>query len=264
VQQALLGTGLTWCSLRRVRLDSIDQPRPLTVLANRQVQLRMGPADFFPLGLTTIHGADSLRQKSWTVGGRVVVPRPTSPPISPICMTSHPMTDPLKCTHPGLRLRFAAVEDADLILEFILALADYEKLAHEVVADADSLSRSLFGEHPAAEILIAEFHGQPAGFALFFRSFSTFLGKPGLYLEDLFVKAEHRGQGIGRELLGCLARIARQRECGRLEWSVLDWNESAIHFYRGLGARPLDGWSVFRVTGDSLEALSESVASPGA
>ena len=166
------------------------------------------------------------------------------------------MINPLSSSHPDLHIRFAVAADVGLILEFIRGLADYEKLAHEVVADEDGLSRSLFGAPPVAEVLIAELRGEPAGFALFFRSFSTFLGKPGIYLEDLFVKPEHRGQGIGRELLGCLARIAKQRDCGRLEWSVLDWNEPAIRFYRSLGARALEGWSVFRLTGDSLNGLA--------
>ncbi|MDF1798662.1 MAG: GNAT family N-acetyltransferase [Planctomycetota bacterium] len=166
--------------------------------------------------------------------------------------------------HPDLHLRYATVEDVDLILEFIQALADYEHLAHEVVTDADSLARSLFGEHRVAEVLLAELRGQPAGFAVFFHSFSTFLGKAGLYLEDLFVKPELRGKGIGRELLARLAELAVERGCGRLEWSVLDWNEPAIGFYKELGARPLDGWTGFRMTGDALAQLARGGSSPGA
>lgn len=166
------------------------------------------------------------------------------------------MTTPLDSPHPDLQLRFATVEDVGLIFEFIQALADYEHLAHEVVTDPDGLARSLFGEHKVAEVLLAEHRGQPAGFAVFFHSFSTFLGKPGLYLEDLFVKPELRGNGIGRELLACLARLALERDCGRLEWSVLDWNDPAIRFYKDLGALPLDGWTGFRMTGDSLSQLA--------
>jgi len=171
------------------------------------------------------------------------------------------MTTLLDTPHPDLHLRFATLEDVDLVFEFIQALADYELLAHEVVTDADALARSLFGEHKVAEVLLAEFRGQPAGFAVFFHSFSTFLGKPGLHLEDLFVKPELRGHGIGRELLACLARIALERDCGRLEWSVLDWNEPAIHFYRDLGARPVEGWTGFRMTGDSLVQLARTRSS---
>ena len=173
------------------------------------------------------------------------------------------MSDLLKTSTPSLQLRFAAVEDVGLIFEFIQALAEYEKLSHEVVTDPETLRRSLFGEHQAAEVLLAECRGKPAGFALFFHNFSTFLGKPGLYLEDLFVKQEFRGHGIGRELLACLARIAVQRECGRLEWWVLDWNEPAIRFYRELGAQAMDEWKVFRVTGDVLNKLAETDAEGG-
>jgi GNAT superfamily N-acetyltransferase len=157
----------------------------------------------------------------------------------------------------GTQIRFATAEDAGLILEFIAGLAAYEKLAHEVVADEDRLRRTLFGDRPAAEVLIAECDGDPAGFALFFHNYSTFLARPGLYLEDLFVKPELRGRGVGRRLLARLAAIAVERGCGRFEWSVLDWNESAIRFYRNLGAEPMDGWTVFRVTGDALARLAE-------
>ncbi len=172
------------------------------------------------------------------------------------------MPDLLHTTDPDLDLRLATREDVDLILEFIRGLAEYERLSHEVVTDPDGLARSLFGERRVAEVLIAEHLGQPAGFAVFFHSFSTFLGKPGLYLEDLFVKPELRGKGIGRELLACLARIAVERDCGRLEWSVLDWNEPAIRFYRDLGARPVEGWTGFRMNGDSLAQLAGRDASP--
>ena len=157
---------------------------------------------------------------------------------------------------PDLTLRLATVDDAGLILEFIQGLAEYEKLAHEVVADEKRLKESLFGNHPAAEVVVADWGAEPAGFALFFHNSSTFLARPGLYLEDLFVKPEHRGRGIGKALLARLAAIAVERGCGRFEWSVLDWNESAIRFYENLGARAMNGWTIFRVTGDALSNLA--------
>ncbi len=157
---------------------------------------------------------------------------------------------------PDLRLRFATVQDVDLVLQFIQGLAAYEKMSYEVVADAETLRRTLFGPRPAAEVVLADYQGQPAGFALFFHNFSTFLGKPGLYLEDLFVQPDLRGSGIGRALLACLARIALHRDCGRLEWCVLDWNEPAIRFYRDLGALPMDEWTTFRLTGDALGKMA--------
>ena len=144
-----------------------------------------------------------------------------------------------------------------MILEFIKALAEYERLAHEVVTDEETLRLSLFGNRRVAEVVIADYCDEPAGFALFFHNFSTFLGKPGLYLEDLFVRPEYRGKGIGQDLLSCLARIALNRGCGRLEWWVLDWNEPAIRFYENLGAEPMDDWTVFRLTGDSLSRLAQ-------
>jgi len=156
----------------------------------------------------------------------------------------------------ALRIRNATPSDVSLILGFIRELAEYEKLAHEVVATEADLRQSLFGARPAAECLIAESGGKPAGFALFFHNFSTFLGKPGLYLEDLYVKPELRGQGVGRKLLAHLARLAVSRGCGRFEWAVLDWNEPAIRFYQGLGARMLQDWRVNRVTGDALVKLA--------
>lgn len=155
-----------------------------------------------------------------------------------------------------LQIRSACEDDTGLILSFINALAEYEKLAHEVRADEDSLRRSLFGDRPAAEVLIAELDGEPAGFALFFHNYSTFLAKPGLYLEDLFVKPELRGHGIGRKLLARLAAIAEERGCGRFEWWVLNWNEPAIDFYKRLGAKAMDEWTVFRMTGDVIEDLA--------
>jgi GNAT superfamily N-acetyltransferase len=143
-----------------------------------------------------------------------------------------------------------------LILELIKALAEYERLSHEMVADEESLKESLFKGRVVAEVVIAEYDVEPAGFALFFHSYSTFLGKPGLYLEDLFVKPEFRGKGIGRVMFSCLARIAVERGCGRLEWSVLDWNETAIQFYKSLGGEPMDEWTVYRISGNSLMRLA--------
>lgn len=150
---------------------------------------------------------------------------------------------------PGLSLRAGVPADADLILELIRELAEFERLAHEVTADADGLRRHLFGRRPAAEVLMAEVEGSPAGFALFFATFSTFVGKPGIYLEDLFIRPAFRGRGIGRAVLTHLARLALARGCGRLEWSVLDWNRPAVAFYEGLGARPMADWTVYLVDG---------------
>jgi GNAT superfamily N-acetyltransferase len=157
----------------------------------------------------------------------------------------------------SLSIRFAVRTDVPAILGFIKDLAEYEKLSHEVVADEAKLDTTLFGPRPAAEVLIAEVDGQPVGFALFFTSYSTFLAKPGLYLEDLFVRPAARGAGVGSALLSALARIAVQRHYGRVEWSVLDWNEPAIRLYRSLGAVPMSEWTVNRLTGDPLAALAE-------
>ena len=154
-------------------------------------------------------------------------------------------------------IRFATVDDVPVILNFIKALADYEKLSHEVVASEAKLKASLFGEERYAEVLLAESDGQPAGVALFFHNFSTFLGRPGIYLEDLFVMPEHRGKGLGKALLVRLAQLAVERDCGRLEWSVLDWNRPAIAFYERMGARPQKGWTVYRLTGESLTSVAE-------
>ncbi len=154
------------------------------------------------------------------------------------------------------RIRGATPADVKLILELIRELAEYEKLAHQVVATEEDIRNSLFGPRPAAECLVAEFDGAPAGFALFFHNFSTFLGKPGIYLEDLYVKPELRGKGIGRKLLAHLAALAVSRGCGRFEWAVLDWNEPAIGFYRSIGARMLDDWKINRLTGEALEKLA--------
>ena len=155
-------------------------------------------------------------------------------------------------------IREATPHDVDTIAELIRALAVYEKLSDVASFDVEDLRRSLFGERRYAEALIAESDGQAVGFALFFHNFSTFLAKPGIYLEDLFVRPEHRGEGHGRALLTALARLAVERKCGRLEWSVLDWNEPSIGFYRSLGAEPMDEWTVFRLTGDALLTLAVS------
>jgi len=152
-------------------------------------------------------------------------------------------------------LRRATREDAPAVLRLIRALADYEKLSHEVVASESALAETLFGPDPAAEVLLAEEGGRAVGFALFFRNYSTFLGRPGIYLEDLFVEPEWRGRGVGKALLKAVARLAVERGCGRFEWLVLDWNEPAIGFYRSLGARPMDGWTVMRLTGEALRRL---------
>ena len=151
-----------------------------------------------------------------------------------------------------IKIRSARKQDAKLIVEFIRGLAAYERLSGQVVVTEALLKKNLFGAKPAAEVLIAERNGSPAGFALFFTNFSTFLGRPGIYLEDLFVKPEHRGGGVGKALLRHLARLAVRRGCGRVEWSVLDWNKPAITFYRGIGAKPMDGWTVHRLTGGRL------------
>lgn len=156
-----------------------------------------------------------------------------------------------------IRIRTAIAADTSLILEFIRGLARYEKLEHEVVATEELLARHAFASEPLIHVLIAERDTIPAGFALYFFNFSTFLGQPGLYLEDLFVHPTHRGHGIGKRLLSELARIAVERECGRFEWSVLDWNEPAIGFYRNLGAYPMDEWTTYRMTGDALTRLAE-------
>lgn len=167
------------------------------------------------------------------------------------------MSDPIATRDPRTRLRFATEADVPLILELIRGLAEYERLAHEVVADEATLAANLFGDRRVAEVVIADHDGEPAGFALFFHNFSTFLGRPGIYLEDLFVRPERRGRGIGETLLAFLARLAVERGCGRLEWSVLDWNEPAIRLYERLGARPMEEWTVHRVTGEALATLAE-------
>src|SRR5579864_9246081 len=157
----------------------------------------------------------------------------------------------------SLRIESANEGDVAVILGFIRKLAEYEKLSHQVAATEELLRETLFGERRVAEVLIAYLGDEPAGFALFFHNFSTFLGCPGIYLEDLFVEPVHRGKGIGKALLIEIAKIAKARNCGRFEWAVLDWNRPAIDFYRGLGAVPLDDWTLFRVTGEALDKLAE-------
>jgi GNAT superfamily N-acetyltransferase len=154
-------------------------------------------------------------------------------------------------------IRLANEADVGTILLFIKGLAEYEKLSHEVVATEDDLRRTLFGKNPQAEVLIASLDEKPVGFCLFFHNYSTFLGKRGLYIEDLFVYPDIRGKGIGKELLNATARIALERNCGRMEWSVLDWNEPAIKFYRSIGAKPMDEWTVQRLLASEMKALAE-------
>lgn len=157
-----------------------------------------------------------------------------------------------------LSIRPATPADLPLIAQFIRDLAEYEKLAHEVRFDEAKLGETLFEPRPYAEVLIAEDDGAPVGFALFFHNFSTFEGRPGIYLEDLFVVPEARGKGVGKALLSRLAALAIERDCARLEWWVLDWNTPAIDFYRALGARSMNEWIVNRVDGDALRALAAS------
>jgi GNAT superfamily N-acetyltransferase len=156
----------------------------------------------------------------------------------------------------AIRIVPAQASDVPVILEMIKALADYEQLTHEVVATEDDLRQSLFGPRPAGEVVLAYAGDTPIGFALFFHNFSTFLGRHGLYLEDLFVVPEWRGKGVGKQLLAHIAAIAESRKCGRMEWAVLDWNESAIAFYRRMGAHVLDEWRLCRLTGHELRAAS--------
>lgn len=153
-------------------------------------------------------------------------------------------------------IREAARSDVPLILTLIRELAEYERLAHEVVATEEGLAASIFCPRPAAEVLIAELDAAPAGFALFFHNYSTFLGRSGIYLEDLFVRPNARARGVGHALLARLAAMATERGCGRLEWAVLDWNASAIGFYRKLGAMPMTDWTVYRLTGEALAQLA--------
>jgi len=156
-----------------------------------------------------------------------------------------------------IEIRPATPQDVPLILTFLRELATYEKLAHEVVATDADMHAALFGERPVVETVIGSLDGDPVGYALFFPTFSTFLGKPGLYLEDLYVRPAARGFGVGRSLLEHLARLTVERGWGRLEWSVLDWNEPSIAFYKRMGAKPMDEWTIFRLTGESLHRLAQ-------
>ncbi len=156
----------------------------------------------------------------------------------------------------SLSIRPAERADLPLIAQFIRDLAEYERLAHEVRFDEAVLDDRLFGARPYAEVLIGELDGEPQGFALFFHNFSTFEGRPGIYLEDLFVRPEARGSGLGKALLQRLAALAVERDCARLEWSVLDWNEPAINFYKSIGAKPMDDWTIYRVDGTALQQLT--------
>ncbi len=154
------------------------------------------------------------------------------------------------------RIERATEQDVDLILRLIKGLAEYERLSHEVIATEAELRQSLFGRRPGAEVVIGYADRAPVGFAVFFQNFSTFLGRPGMYLEDLFVAPEWRNHGFGRRLLAHVAKTAIERGCGRMEWSVLDWNEPARKFYRSLGARAMDEWTVFRLTGEALRHIA--------
>jgi len=156
---------------------------------------------------------------------------------------------------PGFRIHSASKADVPVILAFIKKLADYERLSHEMVATEKVLRETLFGRRPSAEVAIGYFNRQPVGFVLFFHNYSTFLGRAGIYIEDLFVDEAFRRRGFGGALLRHVARLAKRRQCGRLEWSVLDWNQPAIDFYKKLGAVPMSEWTVFRVTGTALIKL---------
>ena len=164
----------------------------------------------------------------------------------------------IKTALPGFTIRFASKKDIFLIRDLILELADYEKLTHVVSMEAPLLEKYLFGKKKFAEVLLAYYEDLPVGFALFFHNFSTFLGKPGIYLEDLFIREKFRGKGYGKALLSFIAKIAIERDCGRIEWSVLDWNKPAIEFYHSLGSEILKEWLINRVTGEDLKTLAQS------
>lgn len=159
---------------------------------------------------------------------------------------------------PHFEIRGATEADVTVVLSFIKKLADYERLSHEVAATEGILRETLFGRRRTAEVAIGYHKNQPVGFVLFFHNYSTFLGRPGIYIEDLFVDEAFRRRGFGTALLRHVARLAKERQCGRLEWSVLDWNEPAINFYKKLGAVPMNEWTVFRVTGEALYRLGSS------
>lgn len=159
-------------------------------------------------------------------------------------------------TAHAISIRAVREPEVELVLEFIRELAQYERLADQVTATRADIHAALFGPRPYAEAVFACIDGEPCGFALFFHNFSTFLGKPGLYLEDLYVRPAARGRGLGSQMLAWLARLALERGCGRFEWAVLDWNEPALKVYRGLGARAADEWTIYRVTGAALVELA--------
>ena len=158
----------------------------------------------------------------------------------------------------GFQIQAATRADVPVILSFIKKLADYERLSHEVVATEEILQETLFGRRRTAEVALGYFKKQPVGFVLFFHNYSTFIGQPGIYIEDLYVDETFRRRGFGSALLRYVAQLARERRCGRLEWSVLDWNEPAINFYKKLGALPMNEWTVFRMTGEKLKKLADA------
>ena len=158
---------------------------------------------------------------------------------------------------PGFVIRNAGVDDCQIILDFIKQLADFEKLSHEVVATADTLQDSLFGDRAYAQVLLGEYQETPVAYALYFHNFSTFTGRPGIYLEDIYVQPEMRGKGFGKSLLAYIAKLAVDQNFTRVEWSVLDWNEPSIQFYRSIGATPMDGWTVQRLDGEALGNFAE-------
>ncbi len=158
---------------------------------------------------------------------------------------------------PDFTIRSTTTEDCELILGFIQELADYEKLSHEVVATPATLAETLFGDKPYAEVTIGEYRGEAVGYSLFFHNFSTFTGRPGIYLEDIYVKPEMRAKGFGKLMLAYIAKLAVDRNCTRVEWSVLDWNEPSIQFYRSIGAAPMDGWTVQRLDGPELADFAQ-------
>lgn len=160
-------------------------------------------------------------------------------------------------TLPGFTIRKANFSDCKLILSFIRELGEYEKLSHEIVATEETLAETLFGKRAFAEVLIGEVNGEPVGYALFFHNFSTFTGRPGIYLEDLYVRPQRRGLGFGKCLLAYIANLAVERQCSRVEWSVLDWNEPSIEFYRSIGAKAMDEWTVNRLHGEALQNFAK-------
>jgi GNAT superfamily N-acetyltransferase len=181
-------------------------------------------------------------QKKWHIAGKICL-------ITMIAMSIPTRID-------GFIIRQAGEPDVPLILSFVKELAEYEKLSHEVTATAEDFRQNLFGEKRFAEVVIGEYHGVPAGYALYFHNFSTFAGKPGLYLEDLYVKPEFRGRGFGKALLAYLARLAVERQCERYEWAVLDWNKPSIDFYESFGATLMKEWIITRLTGEDLVRLA--------